>query len=142
MPTFDDGLVADLQSSALPALIAATATPPRRQRIARWQRIGLGIRLAYNPDRADVLRLWIALGGQLARGGDVDELLLWRHALRLLLQTASDEALPWRWRAACLDHTVRPLARLTTLLGVDQARRAALAVAVERVEGCLLARVG
>jgi hypothetical protein len=33
-----------------------------------------------------------------------------------LLDTARDEALPWFWRSVCLEHTTRPLARLTTLL--------------------------
>ncbi len=139
MPAFDDGLAADFQSSGLPSLLPARAAPPRRQRVARWQRIGLGIRLSYNPDRADILRLWIALGSRLVRAGDVDEPLLWRYALRLLLQTASDETLPWRWRAACLDHTARPVARLTTLLSTDVSQRMALAAAIEHVETHLLA---
>jgi hypothetical protein len=142
VPAFDDGPATAFPTRALPALIGATTTPQRRQSIARWQRIGLGIRLAYNPDRADVLRLWIALGGRLAHGGDGEEPLLWRNVVRLLLHTASDQALPWRWRAARLDHTARPVARLTTLLCADETQRDALAAAVERVEVRLLASAG
>lgn len=133
-----DDADAPLESDPLPALMAAAASIGGERRVERWQRIGLGIRLAYNPDRADVLRSWIALGIQLARARDVDEPLLWRHAFRLLLQTACDEALNWRWRAACLEHTAWPMARLTTLLRTD-AQRKALALAVERVEQRLLA---
>jgi hypothetical protein len=93
-----------------------------RRRIERWQRIGLGIRLAYNAQRADVVRLWLGLGRQLARDGCADEGALLTHALRLLLQTAADPALPWVWRHVCLEHTARPLSRLTTLrAGTDPA---------------------
>lgn len=85
----------------------------RRQ---RWERIGLGIRLAYNTARPEVLRCWLGLGARLVGEGVLDEAAMLQRSLRLLLQTAQDEALPWFWRSVCLEHTARPLARTTTLL--------------------------
>ncbi len=82
----------------------------------RWERIGLGIRLAYNPEQPAVIRCWLGIGGQLAGDGGSAELALLQRSLRLLMQTAHDEALPWYWRSVCLEHTARPLSRLTTLL--------------------------
>lgn len=39
-----------------------------------------------------------------------------QRMLQLLLQTAHDDALPWLWRSACIEHTTLPLARLSSLL--------------------------
>lgn len=85
------------------------------RRIARWDRIGLGIRLAYGTGRADAIRVWLALGRQLARDRALDEAGMLARTLTLLLRTAEDPALPWAWRHACLDHVARPWARLRTL---------------------------
>ena len=84
--------------------------------LERWQRIGLGIRLAYNPARPDVLRVWLGLGARLVRQGRLDEPTALRRTLRLLMQTAHDDALPWVWRSACLEHTAMPVARLVSAL--------------------------
>ena len=84
--------------------------------LERWQRIGLGIRLAYNPARPDVLRVWLELGARLVRQGRLDEPTALRRTLRLLMQTAHDDALPWVWRSACLEHTAMPVARLVSAL--------------------------
>ena len=95
------------------------ATAPNTSTAAlaqRWERIGLGIRLGYNPEQPAVIRCWLALGARLAADGSATELALLRRSLRLLMQTAHDEALPWYWRSVCLEYTVRPLSRLTTLL--------------------------
>jgi hypothetical protein len=82
----------------------------------RWERIGLGIRLAYNPENPAVIRCWLGLGTRLATDGCAAEVALLQRTLRLLLQTAHDESLPWFWRSVCLEHTARPLSRLTTLV--------------------------
>ncbi len=98
-----------------PSQVAAQsvrATPMGR----RWERIGLGIRLAYNPENPAVIRCWLGLGARLATDGGAAEVALLQRTLRLLLQTAHDESLPWFWRSVCLEHTARPLSRLTTLL--------------------------
>lgn len=84
--------------------------------LEHWQRVGLGIRLAYNPAKADVLRYWLAHGVRLTERRLIDEVGMLKRCLRLLMQTAHDEALPWYWRSVCLEHTAGPLARLTTLL--------------------------
>lgn len=84
--------------------------------LARWERLGLGIRCAYNPGQPAVIRHWLALGLKLAQGGVAPEMPLLRRSLRLLLQTAQDEALPWFWRSVCLEHTAWPAARLVSLL--------------------------
>jgi hypothetical protein len=84
----------------------------------RWQRIGLGIRLAYNPQQPAAIRCWLGIGAKLGADGSAAELALLQKSLRLLMQSAHDEALPWYWRSVCLEHTARPLARLTTLLNL------------------------
>lgn len=94
-----------------PTSTARTDTP-----LARWERLGLGIRCAYNPGQPAVIRHWLALGLKLAQGGIADELQLLQRSLRLLLQTGQDEALPWFWRSVCLEHTTWPAARLVSLL--------------------------
>lgn len=81
----------------------------------RWERIGLGVRLAYNPWHPGAIRCYLQAGAQLARGAPTDELKVQQRMLRLLLQTAADEALPWCWRSACHEYAVFPLARLATL---------------------------
>jgi hypothetical protein len=86
------------------------------RRIERWERIGLGIRLAYNPGRADGVRLWLATGRQLSRDGGLREVPMLARSLERLLQTAEDPALPWTWRHVCLEHVARPWARLQCLL--------------------------
>jgi hypothetical protein len=82
----------------------------------RWDRIGLGVRCAYNPQRPEVLQHDVQAGRRLSRLKPSQEVRVQRRMLDLLLATAADEAPPWGWRAACLEHTAWPLARLTTLL--------------------------
>lgn len=83
----------------------------------RWERIGLGVRCAYNPQRPEVLCCYVQAGRRLSRLEPEREAQIQRRMLDLLLNTAADEALPWHWRAVCLEHTVWPLSRLTSLLG-------------------------
>jgi hypothetical protein len=92
---------------------AAHARPPcpRQQ---RWDRIGLGIRLAYNPWHTPAIRCYLDVGGQLVQAGVRGKREVQERMLTVLLQAASDPGLPWRWRSACHEHTVWPLARLAT----------------------------
>jgi hypothetical protein len=83
----------------------------------RWERIGLGVRCAYNPQRPEVLQHYVQAGRRLSSLNPAQEARVQRRMLELLLHTAADVALPWHWRAACLEHTAWPLARLTRLLG-------------------------
>ncbi len=93
----------------------------------RWDRIGLGVRCAYNPQRQQVLQHYVQAGRRLSHSNPAQELRVQRRMLDLLLHTAADEALPWPWRAACLEHTAWPLARLSRLLeGSTDAGRHAL----------------
>jgi hypothetical protein len=81
----------------------------------RWDRIGLGVRCAYNPQRPDLLHHYLQAGRRLSRLQPQREAQIQHRMLDLLLHTAADEALPWPWRAVCLEHTAWPMARLTSL---------------------------
>jgi len=81
----------------------------------RWDRIGLGVRCAWNPQRPEVLHHYVQAGRRLSRLQPPREAAIQRRMLALLLHTATDEALPWHWRAMCLEQTAWPLARLTSL---------------------------
>lgn len=94
----------------------AGASACRARRMARWQRIGLGVRLAYDPRRPELVRLWIGIGMKLADDGGAHELAVLQRLLALLMQVALDEALPWYWRNVCLELSARPQARLVWLL--------------------------
>ncbi len=94
-------------------------TPQQTQAAAllrRWDRIGVGIRCAYNPALPAVIRHYLDAGRQVIAAGVLPELPVQQRLLTVLLQTAHDEALPWFWRSVCLEHTALPLARLTSLL--------------------------
>jgi hypothetical protein len=90
----------------------------------RLDRIGLGVRCAYNPQRPDVLHRYVQAGRQLSRLLPQREARIQRRMLDLLLHTAADPALPWAWRAACLEHAAWPLARLISLGSGDVQRPA------------------
>lgn len=84
--------------------------------LRRWDRIGIGVRCAYNPDRPDVLRHYLDAGRQVVAGGLRSERQVQQRMLTVLLQAAQDAALPWYWRSVCLEHTTLPLARLRSAL--------------------------
>lgn len=90
---------------------------PANNRLAlqRWQRIALGLRLAYNPWKPSVIALWLRLGRRLCGAGLLDERDMLQRSLRLLWQCAEDPALPWEWRRECWEHAVRPMARYAVL---------------------------
>lgn len=92
---------------------AADAPTPGHE---RWARIGLGVRLAYNPLKPAVIRHWLCLGERLVAEDQIDELPMWRCAFDTLVQVARDAALPLAWRSAALDHAVRPAVRLAGVL--------------------------
>lgn len=88
---------------------------PQAELTDRWERLGLGVRCAYNPTRPEVLQRYLQAGRLLSRLQPAREARIQGRMLDVLLQTANDSALPWLWRAACLEHTAWPLARLTSL---------------------------
>jgi hypothetical protein len=116
----------------------ATTTPAWQRQ--RWERIGLGVRLAYNPLQPQAIRLWLGLGERLAAQGVLDAVAMGRRSLNTLLQVAQDEGLPLAWRRIALDHAARPAVRLAALLRRDnpaqaQAVRQQLQQAQERMDG-------
>ncbi|HSW04534.1 hypothetical protein [Aquabacterium sp.] len=84
--------------------------------LRRWDRIGIGVRCAYNPMGPSALRHYLDAGRRVVSCGVLSELLVHRRMLTVLLQTAHDEALPWYWRSVCLEYTTLPLARLHALM--------------------------
>ena len=96
----------------------------------RWDRIGLGIRLAYNAEAVQTIRAYLALGQKLVRLGQTDDVPVQRRMLRLLLQTAADAALSGSWRSVCLELGARPLARPRCLRPQAQVAAAAVRVCV------------
>ncbi len=87
----------------------------QRALLDRWDRIGLGVRLAYNPDRPQAIRAFLHAGRLLAASGARAELEVQVRTLAVLLDTAVDPALPRPWRSACLEHACLPLARVVSL---------------------------
>ncbi|MFT7724805.1 MAG: hypothetical protein QM788_18560 [Roseateles sp.] len=93
--------------------------PAAGHALQRWQRMALGVRLAYHPSRPCSIGCYVGVGRALVRHGFLPELEAEQRMYRLLLQTAADLALPPAWRQHCLSHALHPLARLTTLLAHD-----------------------
>lgn len=94
----------------------ATPWPAQPAALLRWDRIGIGVRCAYNPGCACALLHYLEAGRRVVASGARSELAVQRRMFTLLMQTAQDEALPWLWRSLCLEHTAYPLARLHSLL--------------------------
>lgn len=88
-------------------------TPPQ---LLRWQRQHVAIRCALHAQHPTLIRVHLGLGARLVRERLVDDSAAHQRMLKLLLDTALDEALPWYWRSVCLEYAVVPLARLQTLL--------------------------
>jgi hypothetical protein len=106
-----------------------------------WDRLGLGIRCGYDPERPALIWRYLASGNRLAECGGMPRRRVFQRMLRLLLQTAYDDALPWYWRSVCLEHTTLPLARLVHLVRphaprVAEAWLAEVAAAQERLAVC------
>lgn len=94
-------------------------TPEQTQHAALlrwWDRIGIGVRCAYNPGCPCAVRLYLEAGRRVCAAGARSEEHVQRRLLTVLLQTARDVALPWYWRSVCLEHTTYPQARLQSLL--------------------------
>jgi hypothetical protein len=87
----------------------------QRTLLDRWDRIGLGVRLAYNPHCPQAIRAFLHAGRCLAACGARTELDVQIRTLAVLLDTALDPALPRSWRSACVEHACLPLARIVSL---------------------------
>jgi hypothetical protein len=87
----------------------------QRRLLQRWDRIGLGVRLAYHPASTQGIRAFLHAGRCLVAAGVRGELEVQVRTLGVLLDTARDPALPITWRRACVEHARLPLARLVTI---------------------------
>jgi hypothetical protein len=94
-----------------------TAAPRRldvdqRALLDRWDRIGLGVRLGYNPSQPQAIRAFLYAGRLLVRSGVRAEPDVQLRSFGVLLATADDPMLPLSWCEACLEHACLPMARL------------------------------
>lgn len=95
--------------------------PAAESTLARsWQRQGLRVRLALQPDEPRLIEDYLALGEVLAGDEGADAWALRERMLVLLLDTAEDRALPLVWRLCCVDACCRPLGRLGSMLHDDR----------------------
>jgi hypothetical protein len=94
----------------------ATPSAVTARALERWQRMSLAVRLAYNPGCSCAVGCYLAMGRKLIEHELVSALDGEERMYRLLLQTATDLALPDAWRELCLHAALHPLAQLTTLL--------------------------
>ena len=83
--------------------------------LQRWDRIGLGVRLAYSPASTQGIRAFLHAGRCLVAAGVRGQLEVQVRTLGVLLDTARDTQLPIAWRRACVEHARLPLARLVTI---------------------------
>ena len=117
-PIHVDDRVLRAGRARLPLSSIAHAAPldaDQRALLARWDRIGLGVRLAYNPSHPQAIRAFLHAGRCLASSGARTELDVQARTLGVLLDTALDPALPLPWRSACVEHACLPFARLVSL---------------------------
>lgn len=112
---------------ASPSSSSSIVTPA----VAAWERAGLQVRLCVDPDEPLLIERYLDLERVLQRRetGSCDDSRwdqrwdwAWRSAC-LLMETASDAALPMHWRWLCLDHVHRPLHTLSTLADSEVRRR-------------------
>ncbi len=123
--------------------MSATTRGPRpphgaeaRRWLQRFDRIGIGVRCAYNPQRPQAIAAYLGMAAQLGALGVLPRAAAQGRVLEVLLQAAHDSALPLPWRRACAEYAVRPVARLRTLLGPcrGDALAAALAATHEMLD--------
>ncbi|MBC3365261.1 FagA protein [Pseudomonas sp. SWRI154] len=74
-----------------------------------WRWMSRQIRCAMSPDEPRLIDHYLAEGRYLACCTATSSWMISETAFRLLLDTASDVALPWHWRNLCLDQAWRPL---------------------------------
>lgn len=90
----------------------------------RWERLRVTIRCGLDATQPACIRIYLELGRWLVQHGRIDDRVAHEQMLRVLVDTARDDGLPWIWRSVCLEHAARPLARLTTLLKRHDAQSA------------------
>jgi hypothetical protein len=83
--------------------------------LENWRALSLRIRCALDPDEPRLIEHYLAEGRYLARFTATPKPLIAESTFRLLIDTASDTALPWHWRCLCLDQAWRPLRDMQAL---------------------------
>ena len=79
-----------------------------------WRWMSRQIRCAIVPDEPRLIAHYLAEGRYLACYTATSPWTIAVTSFRLLLDTATDTALPWQWRNVCLDHAWRPLRDIET----------------------------
>ena len=79
-----------------------------------WRWMSRQIRCGLAPDEPRLIEHYLAEGRYLAGCTPTSPWMIAATTLRLLLDTATDTALPWHWRTLCLDNAWRPLRDLET----------------------------
>ncbi|MEJ8847270.1 hypothetical protein [Variovorax rhizosphaerae] len=87
--------------------------------LRRWNRLRMYVRCGLYAHHSGYIRLYVKAGLAIARRDIRPAREVHLRVLQTLLSTGQDEALPWSWRNACLDHLDLPVANLTPLLAVD-----------------------
>jgi hypothetical protein len=100
--------MSDTPSSADPPLLAGRL-------LARWDRAALAVRCGLGPAAGQVVQDYLDAGRRVALYGVRPEFDVQRRMLDVLLQAARDQVLPAAWRASCVAHARRVLARLREL---------------------------
>ena len=79
-----------------------------------WRWMSRQIRCGLSPDEPRLIEHYLAEGRYLACCTATSHWTIAVTSFRLLLDTASDTALPWQWRNVCLNHAWRPLRDIET----------------------------
>ncbi|WP_236207779.1 FagA protein [Pseudomonas tohonis] len=80
-----------------------------------WRWLGQHIRCALTPDEPRLLTRFLDDGHELVVHHDLPAWRIFEGSFQLLLDSATDRALPWHWRCLCLDHAYLPLQSLRPL---------------------------
>ncbi|HEX8589398.1 FagA protein [Pseudomonas sp.] len=105
--------------------------------LENWRALSLRIRCALDPDEPRVIEHYLAEGRYLARFTATPKSLICESTFRLLIDTASDTALPWHWRCLCLDQAWRPL-RDMQALAESAAQQQRVQAFAQRLASCVL----
>jgi hypothetical protein len=105
--------------------------------LENWRALSLQIRCALDPDEPRLIEHYLAEGRYLARFTATPKSLICESTFRLLIDTASDTALPWHWRCLCLDQAWRPL-RDMQALAESAAQQQRVQAFAQRLASCVL----
>lgn len=74
-----------------------------------WRWLSRQIRCGLDPNEPRLIEHYLAEGRYLARCTGTSSWMVSMTSFRLMIDSASDQALPWHWRCLCLDQAWRPL---------------------------------